>query len=321
MTDARRSTADSHRTHRILLAAVIAGLGLLRVIPAAHGQSLPELRVSVEDDAPRQPLFTGRPGAWDAQIRERGWILREGNRWRLWYTGYNTAEQPLTMKLGLATSRDGITWQRHPANPLVDDIWVEDVMVVPHEGELLMFAEGRDDQAQLLKSADGITWNRIRTLDIRLTSGEPIPPGPFGTPTAWYEDGVWHLFYERRDAGIWLARSTDLQVWTNVSDEPVIRPGPDAWDELMIALNQILRVDGRYVAVLHGTGSSQTPRDWCTYLAQSEDLIHWTKLSGNPVLPVEDNRSSGQLIPDGSRYRLYTMHARVELNYLTLQGP
>ncbi|MGV2335788.1 MAG UNVERIFIED_CONTAM: hypothetical protein LVR18_17285 [Planctomycetaceae bacterium] len=27
-------------------------------------------------------MFTGRPGEWDAKIRERGWILREGGQWR-----------------------------------------------------------------------------------------------------------------------------------------------------------------------------------------------------------------------------------------------
>ena len=31
-----------------------------------------------------QPQFTGQPGEWDAKIRERGWILREGSQWRMW---------------------------------------------------------------------------------------------------------------------------------------------------------------------------------------------------------------------------------------------
>ena len=83
-----------------------------------------------------------------------------------------------------------------------------------------------------------------------------------------------------------MARSSDLKRWTNVSDEPLIVPGPDSYDALMIAMNQVIRVDGRYVAVLHGTGSPRKPRDWCTTFAVSDDLVHWTKSSGNPVPPV-----------------------------------
>jgi len=35
---------------------------------------------------------------------------------------------------------------------------------------------------------------------------------------------------------------------------------------------------------------------------------------GNPVLPVKDNKSSGVLVHDGVRYRLYTMHAAVRVH-------
>jgi hypothetical protein len=36
------------------------------------------------------PLFTGTgKNTWDCKIRERGYILREGNTYHMWYTGYN----------------------------------------------------------------------------------------------------------------------------------------------------------------------------------------------------------------------------------------
>lgn len=267
----------------------------------------------------RSPVFMGRPGHWDAKIRERGWIIRDTDVWRLWYTGYDPDQQPVVMRLGYATSPDGMTWTRHGDQPLIDDLWVEDMMVVQHDGRWLMFAEGEADQAQLLASTDGIRWQRQGPLDIRLKNGDPLPPGPCGTPTAWLENGVWNLFYERSDKGIWLARSTDLKFWTNVSDEPVLLPGPDSYDALMIAMNQIVRHNGHYYAVLHGTGTPQKPREWCTTLAVSDDLIHWKKYPGNPLLPVPDNKSSGQLVYDGSAFRLYTMHDRIDLHFVRPQ--
>src|SRR5262245_724257 len=39
---------------------------------------------------PKNPVFTAAgPGHWDVKIRERGWIIREGDAWHLWYTGYD----------------------------------------------------------------------------------------------------------------------------------------------------------------------------------------------------------------------------------------
>jgi hypothetical protein len=175
-----------------------------------------------------------------------------------------------------------------------------------------MFAEGWQDRAQLLISVDGIRWQRIGQLDIRDTNGVPISPGPFGTPTVWIEGGTWYLYYERRDQGVWLASSTDLRTWTNVVDEPVLSPGPDDYDSQMIALNQVIRVADRYYGYYHGTGSPESPRLWCPCVAVSDDLIHWTKYSGNPLLPPEENKSSGIVIDPGGRLRLYTMHRQVD---------
>lgn len=282
--------------------------------------SCPAFSEDLADAIPRftplraEPVFVGVPGQWDAKIRERGWIIKEGDLWRMWYTGYDPNQQPPMMKLGYATSPDGLTWTRYAHNPIVSEYWVEDMMIVKHDSRYYMFAEGFEDQAQLLESVDGIHWTRMGALDVRLTNGDPIPPGPFGTPTAFFEQGTWNLFYERRDAGIWLARSKDMKIWTNVSDDPVIVPGPDAYDRLMIAMNQVIRIDGKYIAVLHGTGSPEKPRQWCTTLAESTDLIHWTKNSHNPLRPVTENKSSGLLIQDGTRWRLYTMHDKVEVH-------
>jgi len=274
---------------------------------------LPPVLSHFKEDPPEY-VFSGSAGQWDALIRERGWIIKEGDKYRMWYTGYNPDDKSVTMKLGYATSNDGVSWTRHPSGPIFAKNWVEDMMIVQHEKQLFMFAEGAGDQAQLLTSIDGISWNHLGPLDVRLVNGEKIPPGPYGTPTAFYEDGTWHLFYERRDQGIWHATSSDMKIWTNVSDEPQISPGPDQYDSLMIAMNQIIKLDEKYYAVLHGTGSPTKPRNWCTYFAVSSDLNHWEKATEGPVFPITDNKSSGILVPDGSAFRLYTMHGKVQLH-------
>jgi hypothetical protein len=257
------------------------------------------------------PLFSGTAqGTWDDSIRERGFILREGGLWRLWYTGYNRARSE-TMALGYATSPDGVRFTRHAGNPVFDRVWTEDVFVVPHAGGYQMFAEGKGDVAHRLTSSDGVAWRDAGRLDVRTRSGAPLPPGPYGTPTVVVEGGTWHLFYEREDKGVWLATSRDRRVWTNVSDEPVIALGPEAYDRHAVALNQVVRYEGRYYGVYHANAHPQWKGPWTTCLAVSDDLVRWRKYPGNPVIRSDD--SSGILVDDGQRLRLYTMHPQVKL--------
>ena len=270
-----------------------------------------------------KPVFTAAgQGTWEVKIRERGWIhldpTSDGSdvakpKYRLWYTGYDGTREGIK-RLGYAISADGIAWTRHKENPIYDQHWVEDMSIVPHGGVLHMFAEGIDDQAQLLTSRDGVKWQRSGQLDVRKANGQPIEPGPYGTPTAWLEDGVWHLFYERHDAGVWLATSRDLKVFKNVSDEPVLRPGQGIHDRDLIAMNQIVKHKGRYYTYYHGSAKGETPSLWSTCVAVSDDLRSWKKYDNNPLLPRELNRSSGIVIRDGDKFRLYTMHSEVWLH-------
>lgn len=285
--------------------------------PAPQGQSPWPAELTRFEPAGKAPVFKAAAGQWDAKIRERGWILKEGDVWKLWYTGYDGSKDGIR-RLGLATSRDGVDWQRHPGNPLVKDQWVEDMIVVKHRGVYWMFAEGKDDQAQLLRSDDGVKWERIGQLDVRTTNGKPITPGPYGTPTAWVEGDTWFLLYERKDLGVWLATSKDMKTWTHVRDEPVLTPGPGEYDKDLIALNQVIKHGDYYYAYYHGCASTgPKARLWSTAIARSKDLLKWEKYPGNPLQPVEENKSSGVVVHDGQGYRLYTMHPEV---YLHLPG-
>ena len=178
-------------------------------------------------------------------------MLFEDNAYHLWYTGYESEEGAMK-KLGYASSSDGIHWQRHPDNPIYGDAWTEDVMVLKVTDTYYMFAEGVNDETHLLTSSDRIHWQEQGRITINKANGEPMSPGPYGTPTAWFENGTWYLFYERNDEAIWLATSTDLKIWTNVQDEPVLERGPEDYDKEMIALDQVIKHEGTYYAYYHG---------------------------------------------------------------------
>ena len=126
------------------------------------------------------------------------------------------------------------------------------------------------------------------------------------------ENGIWYLFYERDDSGIWLATSKDLKTWTNVQDEPVLKCGPEPYDKFAVAMNQVIKYKGLYYGYYHASAFKDW-HEWSTNVAVSKDLIHWKKYANNPI--VDSNKSSGILVNDGTRYRLYTMHPEVNVYF------
>ena len=78
--------------------------------PAATANFPPEL--VNWSPRPGNPVFAAEgPGHWDVKIRERGWILREGDTYKLWFTGYNGTRDGIKL-VGYAASRDGIQTSR-----------------------------------------------------------------------------------------------------------------------------------------------------------------------------------------------------------------
>jgi beta-1,2-mannobiose phosphorylase / 1,2-beta-oligomannan phosphorylase len=264
------------------------------------------------------PVFKGTgTQTWDKNIRERGYIIKEDDGYHLWYTGYQENTDVDSMSLGYATSPDGLVWTRYPHNPIFSQRWTEDMMVIKSGDIYYMFAEGRNDVAHMLTSTDKIHWTDQGSLQIVYTNGQPLSPGPYGTPTVIREDSVWYLFYERNDEGIWLATSADLKQWKNIQDEPVLKMGPEEYDHFGLAVNQIINYKGKYYAYYHGTAFKDW-HEWSTNVAVSEDLLHWKKYDNNPIM--KENKSSGILVHDGSQYRLYTMHPEVCVHFADKEG-
>ena len=256
------------------------------------------------------PVFTATgTNTWDNEIRERGYILKEDGMYHLWYTGYTNIDS--VKWLGYATSPDGYNWTRYKDNPIYNLGWVEDMCVIKSDGMYYMFAEGKGDTAHMLISTDRIHWTEQGNLDIRKADGTGLSKGSYGTPFV-IKENVLCVFCEKDRVVIWLATSKYLKVWTNVQDDPVLKMGPEQYDRYAVAMNQVVKYNGRYYGYYHASAYKDW-HEWSTNLAMSDDLVHWKKFSGNPI--VGNNKSSGILVNDGKRYKFYTMHPEVNVYF------
>jgi hypothetical protein len=256
-------------------------------------------------------LGAGPPGSWDERITERGWFMYEDGMYHAWYGGwkgnYDHAVKNF-VKLGYAYSTDGINWTKYPGNPIYNQHWTEDMVVVKNGNTYYLFAEseytGDGDGAtiDLYTSADKVHWTR---------HGVVLPPGDeaweansVGTPTVWKDDNAWYMLYEGFGSGlagqVGLATSLDGKKWARHPKNPVMTNA--LGDQFDIAIDSIVKVKEVYYAYGHYDSRTDVAGEsiWAGGMFSSNDLIKWTAYPGNPIL---DN--SAVMVANGANLLMY----------------
>lgn len=165
----------------------------------ALAETVPMLTVNLNNyKHPANPVLTaGAKGEWDDGGIERAAVIRlKAGDWRMWYA--NTG--PKQRHIGLATSRDGVTWTKHPGNPVLtsDEPWEGGYMspssVLHVNGQFYLYYWGpghvfADPKTgivppphmkyiALATSPDGIRWTRQGNVDgLKGAVLGPEPPG------------------------------------------------------------------------------------------------------------------------------------------------
>jgi signal transduction histidine kinase/DNA-binding response OmpR family regulator/predicted GH43/DUF377 family glycosyl hydrolase/Tfp pilus assembly protein PilF len=155
---------------------------------------------------PEPVLQKGKDDAWDARGPICPVVWFDGKQFYMIYTA-SDKRLIATQKAGLATSRDGIHWQKYPGNPVLDigkeGEW-DDTMVRPYsitfngrEYELWYAGYNRAHwQIGKATSTDGIHWKRY--------AGNPVirPGAPgerdwhfIGAPEVILKDSVYRMWY------------------------------------------------------------------------------------------------------------------------------
>jgi predicted GH43/DUF377 family glycosyl hydrolase len=132
-------------------------------------------------------------------------------RYRLWYSG---GEQNEPNAIGYATGTDGVTWTKHPDNPVFKPdpkiAWEKDrvtgCQVVPWKDGFLMFYIGFRDEAHaqigVAYSKDGVTgWARHPANPIIRTGVNRWDHDAVYKPYAVFDGARWLLWYNGRRGG------------------------------------------------------------------------------------------------------------------------
>ncbi|MCC6586541.1 MAG: hypothetical protein IT168_07470 [Bryobacterales bacterium] len=214
-------------------------------------------------------LSPNRP--WEGDyIAANGSVVYRDTEFLYWYQAGSTP------RIGLARSRDGNAWTKHPL-PVVDlgprGSWdergVADPYVIEAGGELFLFYLGQDrarrQRLGMARSSDGVHWWKLRTNPILELGGVgTFDENGLGEPAVWTQHGRWWMLYTGRDRQEYrrmgLAWSTDGVKWQRYSENAVIK-GEQPWDEKVVCDATVLPGPGGRWRVWFGGGDVPHPAE------------------------------------------------------------
>ena len=111
-------------------------------------------------------LHVGAPGSWEENGVSRPKVILDGSTYKMWYTGVDSSG---VIQVGYATSPDGISWTKHPGNPVLavgaasswEDEDVTGPTVLKDNGTYQMWYAGNAGSMFRIghaTSIDGIAW-------------------------------------------------------------------------------------------------------------------------------------------------------------------
>jgi hypothetical protein len=195
----------------------------------------------------------GSAGEWDAVDILYFTVRRIGDLYHGWYIGRNAAS---IAQVGHATSVDGDTWTKDPANPVIgrgatgqwDDagIWTLVILERMWNDDFLIAYSGSDMAFTtygigLATSPDGVNWTKDPANPI-FTAGGSWFQSIINPYTLRYDGSIYSMYLLGVDAASFYyageAYSEDGSTWNMNFNNPILSPSAaPAWDDMVLFTN------------------------------------------------------------------------------------
>ena len=270
-----------------------------------HAQP-PEIRQWLESpqqwqrDADGPIISLGEKGQFDDTHIFSPMVAFEDNRFQLWYCGSTSSVAQRVFQLGMATSQDGINFEKHQNNPVYSFGNGKNSILTPsllrtgdgstlrENGKLRMWFSSTlfEDESGLhtlheSTSDDGIHWSEpSKSLLENVYAPTVIKDGMYYR--MWYTDVSKEPWIIRH------AQSQDGLTW-RVTPEPCLVIDQD-WEKGRLFYPTVLKIDGIYL-MWYGSYWSAQNNTTATGFAASLNGNKWYKHPQNPVHRPDPNRS------------------------------
>jgi len=187
-------------------------------------------------------MFPGVNNSWDSKVVAAGAIIKENGIYKMYYSG-NSGEYD-NWHIGLATSTDGINWQKYP-EPILRGTsgWEYQIgvnSVIKKGGYYYLYYSGRNlpnYSIGVAISSDGINFDRYSGNPILYSELEWESNG-ISYPSVIEENGLLKMIYSNSSSnGFGLATSKDGLVWIKSYSNPIVTNKSTAnnWASVKIA--------------------------------------------------------------------------------------
>jgi predicted GH43/DUF377 family glycosyl hydrolase len=238
-------------------------------------------------------LVPSRYGAWDSASVEVGSVLWNGTLFLMWYRGTNSTTNQ-EGAIGLAHSKDGVTWTKSSRNPVLtasdtDHGYIASPYVIKTELTYTMWYVGRNASSTkpspyssilYATSYDGIKW--MKALSPVFT--------PSSDPSAWDSGAVYSpsVYFNGTAFGLWysglgqqftvprigLATSPDGKTWVRSSLNPILNPGADgSWDSAGVEQPNVVVGPSGYFLFYDGLSQNEGGRIVLAQAPQSPQVV------------------------------------------------
>jgi predicted GH43/DUF377 family glycosyl hydrolase len=217
----------------------------------------------------------GTANDWDYNHVLSGPVIKVGDTYRMYYG--NASDYSNDWLLGLATSTDGVHWEKYGTPILIPTaqegtrLGLGSIIKIDSLYYLYYHASvnGYGMCINLATSADGIQWTRYANNPI-LHATESWEGSGIYHASVIYDDGVYRMAFMSdgsAQSGFGFAVSTDGKTWTKDSNNPFFTPNmtTNDWANAQVAYASLVKVGSEYR--LYYSGYDAIKNDWMIGIA------------------------------------------------------